>query len=301
MSSNLTAKCLFVTILGKPNAGKSSLLNAIIGQKLAIVSSKPQTTRNKIVGILTDDNVQLVFIDTPGLHVPNTHLGKYMIGEAEKSISDVDVCIHVIEAGKEISSIDEKLINKFSADKVPVILVINKVDLLKDKTIIMEQIKNMMNHYSYEAIVPLSAKTHSGVDRLVSEMKKLSIPSIHFFPDDQFTDQTERELVAEIVREKILRLVDKEIPHGVAVITESMKKGNNGVIDVNCTIYCERESHKGIIIGKYGNMLKRIGTYSRQNIELLLGKKVNLKLWVKVKEDWRNRDNILKNLGYHSE
>ena len=301
LKSDLTTKSLFITIVGNPNVGKSSLLNAIIGQKLAIVSHKPQTTRNKILGIFTDENIQLVFTDTPGIHVPNTHLGKYMVEEAEKSITGVDACIHVIEAGKPISDIDEKLINKFKNSKIPVVLVINKIDLLSDKTIIANQIEKMMNLFDYNAIIPISAKTNNGVDRLVSEIKKLSLPSIHFYPSDEFTDQPERALISEIVREKILRVVDKEIPHGIAVVTEKVKERNSTITDVSCVIYCERESHKGIVIGKNGDMLKRIGSYARQDIENLLDKKVNLKLWVKVKEGWRNRDNILKNLGYHSE
>ncbi len=296
--NNIETKALFIAIVGEPNVGKSSILNMLLNQKISIVSPKPQTTRNKITGILTRENTQIVFTDTPGIHIPRTHLGNYMVDEINDSVSGVDACMHVVEAGKEITKLDKKLIDNFIKLKVPVLLVINKIDLISDKSLIMDQIKLFNDIFKYNATIPISARNQDGKDGLLNEMEKLAVPSVHFFPEDLVTDQPERTMVAEIVREKTLRLLDKEIPHGIAVFTEKMKSRNDSITDIECIIYCEKDSHKGIIIGKNGQMLKRIGSYARQNIEEMLDKKVNLQLWVKVKEDWRNRDNILKSLGY---
>lgn len=295
-------KTAFIAIVGKPNVGKSSLLNTILGKKLSIVSSKPQTTRNRIIGILTKNNVQLVFIDTPGMHIPKTNLGKYMIKSINESISSVDACLMVVEAGAKLKNEELKFIEKFKQSNIKTILAINKIDLLKDKTILMEQIKSFSFLYNFDAIVPISAITRDGIESLILELNELAVESELFFGEDEITDQPERVIVSEIIREKALRFIDKEIPHGIAVFVEGMKEGilrdSSPFLDINATIYCERESHKGIIIGKHGNMLKKIGTCARQDMESFFECKVNLNLWVKVKEDWRNRESILRSLGY---
>ncbi len=295
-------KAAFVAIIGKPNVGKSSLLNTMLGKKLSIVSNKPQTTRNRIIGILTKNNVQLVFIDTPGMHIPKTNLGKYMVKSINESISSVDACLLVVEAGAKFKDEELKFIERFKQSNIKTILAINKIDLLKNKTVLMEQIKSFSSLYSFDAIVPISALTGDGIESLILELNKLAVESELFFGEDELTDQPERIIVSEIIREKALRLIDKEIPHGIAVFVEGMKEGltkdSRPIIYIDATIYCERESHKGIIIGKCGNMLKKIGTYARQDMESFFECKINLNLWVKVKEDWRNRESILRSLGY---
>lgn len=293
-------KTEFIAIVGKPNVGKSSLLNRILGQKVSIVSKKPQTTRTRIMGVYTQDEVQLVFIDTPGLHKPRTNLGEYMVKSVKDSISGVDTCLLVVNAGEKILPSDLEFIDKFKCSNIPAVLAINKIDLVTDKTFIIEQIKEYSKMFSFEAVVPLSAKTGDGVSELVDELKKLAVPSEHFFDKDALTDQPERIVAAEIIREKILRLTDKEIPHGTAVVVERMKdrKNKSEITDIDAVIYCEKNSHKGIIIGKNGSMLKKIGTYARKDMESFFSCKINLNIWVKVKEDWRNRESILRSLGY---
>lgn len=293
-------KTEFIAIVGKPNVGKSSLLNRILGQKVSIVSKKPQTTRTRIMGVYTQDEVQLVFIDTPGLHKPRTNLGEYMVKSVKDSISGVDTCLLVVNAGEKILPSDLEFIDKFKCSNIPAVLAINKIDLVTDKTFIIEQIKEYSKMFSFEAVVPLSAKTGDGVSELVDELKKLVVPSEHFFDKDALTDQPERIVAAEIIREKILRLTDKEIPHGTAVVVERMKdrKNKSEITDIDAVIYCEKNSHKGIIIGKNGSMLKKIGTYARKDMESFFSCKINLNIWVKVKEDWRNRESILRSLGY---
>lgn len=293
-------KTEFIAIVGKPNVGKSSLLNRILGQKVSIVSKKPQTTRTRIMGVYTQDEVQLVFIDTPGLHKPRTNLGEYMVKSVKDSISGVDTCLLVVNAGEKVLSSDLEFIDKFKCSNIPAVLAINKIDLVTDKTFIIEQIKEYSKMFSFEAVVPLSAKTGDGVSELVDELKKLAVPSEHFFDKDALTDQPERIVAAEIIREKILRLTDKEIPHGTAVVVERMKdrKNKSEITDIDAVIYCEKNSHKGIIIGKNGSMLKKIGTYARKDMESFFSCKINLNIWVKVKEDWRNRESILRSLGY---
>lgn len=297
---NNTSKTAFIAIVGKANVGKSSILNRLIGSKIAIVSSKPQTTRTRIMGVLTtEDNVQLVFTDTPGFHKPKNKLGEKMVQAVSDSISGVDSCLFVVDANDEkLNTAELELIKKFRTEKMTVVLAINKIDMLKDKTELMKKLAELSALYDFKAIVPVSAQSGDGLDALLDELKALSVESIHFFPDDTLTDQPERVLVAEIIREKMLRLLDKEIPHGTAVAIERMRERDDGsIMDVEATIYCERESHKGIIIGKGGQMLKKISTYARQDIESFFDIKVNLQCWVKVKEDWRNREGIIHNFG----
>jgi len=288
----------FVAIVGRPNVGKSTLLNAVLGEKLAIVSAKPQTTRNKITGVLTEGEMQLVFLDTPGMHKPRTRLGEHMVKTVKESIVDVDVAILVIEAKQQENPAEIELLQKLAG--VPVILAINKIDLLEDKAALLNIITHWSRLFNFTAVVPISAQKMDGVSNLVAEIKKLIPEGPQYYPDDIFTTDTERAVVAEIIREKLLNLLEEEIPHGTAVSIEKMHERENGeMIDIEATIYCEKESHKGMIIGKGGSMLKKAGILSRTDIERLLDCHVNLKLWVKVKDDWRNREGILKTLGYN--
>lgn len=295
---NTNDKSAFVAIVGRPNVGKSSILNRLLGQKIAIVSSKPQTTRNRITGVLTDCEYQLVFFDTPGMHKPKNSLGKYMVRSVNESVGGVDCCMLVVEAGKEPGNTEIALIEKFKALEMPAILAINKIDMLREKDALMKQILDYTKLYNFEAVVPVSAQDGSGMSELLDELKKQSSEGGHYFDDDTLTDQPERVIVAEIIREKILRLCDKEIPHGTAVVIEKMKTRDNGILDIDATIFCERDTHKRIIIGKSGAMLKKISTFARQDIENFFDCKVFLQTWVKVKEDWRNRAQILQNFGY---
>lgn len=291
-------KTAFIAIVGCPNVGKSSILNKLLGTKIAIVSSKPQTTRTKIMGVLTEGETQLVFTDTPGYHKPHNKLGEKMNQAVGDSIGGVDACLFVVESKGDIKKGEYELIEKFKKLKVPVILAINKIDMIKDKEELLERIVELNKLFDFEAIVPVCASTGEHIDELVDEMKKLAFDSPHFFPDDILTDQPERVLAAEIIREKILRLMDKEVPHGVAVSIEKMReRDNQDILDIEAIIYCERESHKGMVIGKKGAMLKKISTYARQDLENFFGIKVNLQTWVKVKEDWRNREGLIHNFG----
>lgn len=295
---NTNDKSAFVAIVGRPNVGKSSILNRLLGQKIAIVSSKPQTTRNRITGVLTDGEYQLVFFDTPGMHKPKNSLGKYMVRSVNESVGGVDCCMLVVEAGKEPTNTELALIEKFKSLEMPAILAINKIDMLKEKDALMKQILDYTKLYNFDAVVPVSAQDGSGMDELLDELKKQSSEGGHYFDDDTLTDQPERVIAAEIIREKILRLCDKEIPHGTAVVIEKMKTRDNGILDIDATIFCERDTHKRIIIGKNGTMLKKISTFARQDIENFFDCKVFLQTWVKVKEDWRNSAQILQNFGF---
>lgn len=291
-------KTAFIAIVGCPNVGKSSILNKIMGTKIAIVSSKPQTTRTKIMGVLTEGDIQLVFTDTPGYHKPHNKLGEKMNQAVGDSIGGVDACLFVVESKGDIKKGEYELLEKFKNLKVPVILAINKIDMIKDKEELLERIVQLNSLFDFEAIVPVCASTGEHIDELVDEMKKLAFDSPHFFPDDTLTDQPERVLASEIIREKILRLMDKEVPHGIAVSIEKMReRDNQEILDIEAIIYCERESHKGMLIGKKGSMLKKISTYARQDLESFFGIKVNLQTWVKVKEDWRNREGLIHNFG----
>ena len=291
-------KTAFIAIVGKPNVGKSSILNKVLGQKIAIVSDKPQTTRTRIMGVLTRGETQLVFTDTPGFHKPKTKLGEKMIKAVGDSISGVDACLFVIEPAGELKESELELLQKIKKCGIPCILAINKIDTLAEKSELISRIAELSAMHSFTAVVPVSAVKNDGIDLLIGEMEALAFPSEHFFPEDTLTDQPERVLASEIIREKMLRLLDKEIPHGVAVSIEKMReRSDRDLMDVEAIIYCERESHKGIIIGKKGATLKRISTYARQDMEKFFSCQVNLQCWVKVKEDWRNREGLIHNFG----
>ena len=292
-------KTAFIAIVGCPNVGKSSLLNKILGQKIAIVSDKPQTTRTKIMGVWTEGGaVQLVFTDTPGYHKPHNKLGEKMVQAVGDSIGGVDACLFVVEPKGELRPAELELIEKFKKSKMPVILAINKIDMYKEKEFLLTRITELMKYYDFDAVVPISAAKGDGIDGLMSELKKLAEPSPLYFSEDTLTDQPERVITAEIIREKLLRLLDKEIPHGIAVSVEKMReREDKDILDIEAVIYCEKESHKGIVIGKKGAMLKRVSTYARQDLENFFQIKVNLQTWVKVKEDWRNREGLIHNFG----
>ncbi len=291
-------KTAFIAIVGCPNVGKSSILNRMLGQKIAIVSDKPQTTRTRIMGVLTKGEIQLVFTDTPGFHRPHNKLGEKMVKAVTDSISGVDACMLVVEPEGELRPAEKELIEKFKKEKMPAVLVINKIDTVPVKTDLMKRILDMSSLYDFEAVVPVSALQNDGVDTLIDELSALAFESEHFFPDDTLTDQPERVIASEIIREKMLRLLEREIPHGIAVSIEKMhERPDKDLMDVEAVIYCEKESHKGIIIGKKGAMLKKISTYARQDMERFFNCKINLQCWVKVKEGWRNREGLIHNFG----
>ncbi len=291
-------KTAFIAIVGRPNVGKSSILNNLLGQKVAIVSSKPQTTRTKIMGVLTEGDVQLVFTDTPGFHKPKTKLGEKMIKAVDDSIGGVDSCLFVTESKGEIREAELDLLKKLKSERIPVVLAINKIDMLSDKQDLMARIVELTRLFDFEAVVPVCARDGDGMNELKDELFKLAAESEFFFPEDTLTDQPERVLAAEMIREKLLHKLSDEIPHGIAVSIERMReREDKPIIDIEATIYCERESHKGIVIGKKGAMLKEISTNARHELEQFLDCKVNLQCWVKVKEDWRNREGLIHNFG----
>lgn len=288
----------FVAIIGRPNVGKSTLLNAILGEKIAIVSPKPQTTRNRITGVYTKEDVQLVFLDTPGWHQPKTKLGSYMTKAVDATLTDVDAVVLVIEPREEPRPAEIELLGKLGK-QAPVVLVINKIDTLTDKSVLMGVIDHWSELHEFAAVVPISAAKQDGVDTLLAELVPMMPEGPQYYPGDIVTAEPERVVVAEIIREKLLTLLSAEIPHGIAVSIERMHERETGdLIDIDAIIYCERESHTGIIVGKGGSMLKKVGTQARADIESLLGCHVGLHLWVKVKENWRNREGILRTLGY---
>ena len=298
----INTKSAFIAIVGKPNVGKSSLLNKLLGEKIAIVSNKPQTTRTRITGVLTQNETQFVFIDTPGIHKPKTKLSQHMIKGINQSVSDVDAAIMVVEPfGKPLET-ELELIESFKKLNMPAILVINKIDLIENKEDLLERISLFSSLYNFDAIIPISILQDDGCDLVLKEIYNYAVESVHFFPDDTLTDQPERVIVSEIIREKILSCMQQEIPHGTAVGIESMKERKGGrLMDIDATIYCERDSHKGMIIGKQGSMLKKIASMARQDIEAFLDIKVNLQCFVKVKEDWRNKEGLIKNFGLSSQ
>lgn len=290
----------FVSLLGKTNVGKSTLLNAIIGENIAITTARPQTTRKTIKGIVNRPNSQIIFTDTPGIHKPQNKFGRFMIETAYEAIGDVDIVLFLINAtDKEIGKAEELMLQKLEEKKKKVILVINKIDLVQKENL-LELIKEYRSAYNFSAIVPISALKKKEIDILINEIEKELPAGPAYYDKEEYTDQTERQLVEEIVREKCLKLLQDEIPHGIYVKVEKMKKrktkNGENIYDIELVIYCIRESHKGIIIGKNGAMLKKIGQYSRQKIEAILGMKVNMKMWVKVQEDWQDKDNIIKNI-----
>jgi GTP-binding protein Era len=288
----------FISVVGRPNVGKSTLLNNVMGEKLLITSDKPQTTRNAIRCIYTDDEAQMVFIDTPGMHRPKNKLGDYMQKAAENTVSDVDLVLYLVEPETKIGPGDQFILDKLEALGTPVILIMNKIDRLP-KEELLGAIKLYEDYDFLKAIIPVSALKGDGVDVLVTEIKKALQPGPQFFPEDMIIDQSERFIVAELIREKALNLLKDEVPHGVAVEVTSMKpRKNKDLIDIEATIFCERKTHKGIIIGKGGSMLTKIGSQARRNIEFFLKTQVNLQLWVKVRADWREKNFDLKDLGY---
>ncbi len=290
-------KSAYIAIVGRPNVGKSTILNKLIGEKIAIVSKKPQTTRTRIMGVLTEGEDQLVFLDTPGLLKPRNSLGDYMVRSVTAAIEGVDSCLLVVQAGAPLSKADEELIGRFKKGHVPAVLAINKIDLLGDKTKLMEQIAEYSGLYSFEAVVPVSAEKGDGMEALLEELRGLTLPGGWLFPEDTLTDQTEPVLAAELVREKVLRLLEQEVPHGVAAVTEHMQEKGE-LLEIHVTLYCEKPNHKGILIGKGGDMLRRIGSAARKDLEEFFGCRVNLQLWVKVKEDWRQRPETLQGMGF---
>ncbi len=289
----------FIAIVGKPNVGKSSLMNAVMGEKIAIVSDKPQTTRTRITGVLTEDAYQYVFLDTPGFHKPRTKLSEHMIDTVKESMSDVDVILFMAEAqGEEVTTAEKQLLENVRQDGAPAILVLNKIDLLSDKASLMKRIEQFSALFPFSAVVPVSVSEHDGLDRLMAEVRKYAVEGVHFFPDDTLTDQPEKVIAAEIIREKLLNNLQQEIPHGTAVVIEKMRERENAdILDIEAEIFCEKDSHKGIIIGKGGSMLKKIASESRKEIENFLGVHVNLQCWVKVRNDWRNNERFMKNFG----
>lgn len=288
----------FVSLIGRPNVGKSTLMNCLIGEKIAITSSKPQTTRNKITSILTKEDFQCVFLDTPGIHKPKHKLGEFMVRSAENTFNEVDLVLMLIEPTEKIVEMDQYVIDRLENVKTPVVLVINKIDTIEREKL-LQVIEQYRKLYNFAEVVPISAMKGSNTDELMQVIKKYLPEGPQYFPGDMITDQPERQIAAEIIREKALYMLQEEIPHGIAVEIMSMKKRQDqNMVDIEATIYCEKDSHKGIIIGKQGSMLKKIGSHARRDMERLLGSSIYLQIWVKVKKDWRDSDFLLKNFGY---
>lgn len=288
----------FVSLIGRPNVGKSTLMNLLIGEKISIISSKPQTTRNKIQTILTTDSMQVIFVDTPGIHKSTSKLGEYMVKSAETSLNDVDIVLYLIEPYEKIKDSDKAILERLQKVNTPVFLVINKIDTV-EKPELLKVIENYSKEYNFAEIIPLSALKGKNQETLLNNIEKYLPEGPKYFPEDMITDQPEKQIVSEIIREKALYLLQDEIPHGIAVEITSMKhRKDKDIMDIEATIYCERDSHKGIIIGKQGSMLKKIGSNARRDIQRFLGSHINLQIWIKVKKDWRDSDFLLKNFGY---
>ncbi len=295
----MSTKNAMITVCGRPNVGKSSLTNALVGEKVAIVSSKPQTTRNRICGVVNRGDTQFVLLDTPGLHKARNRLGDYMVKVVQESVADVDAVMLLVEPIANIGAPEQALIDRISKEKIPAILVINKIDTVANKEDLLAIIATYSAAYEFDAIVPISAMRHDGLEELMNVLEKYAQVGPQLFPDGQTTDQPERQVVAEILREKLLRNLDKEVPHGTAIEVTRFIERDDGVIEMDATIFCEKSSHKGIIIGKGGEMLKRISTHAREDIERFMGTKVFLQTWVKVKENWRDNLNYVRNFGYN--
>ena len=293
----MISKTAMITICGRPNVGKSTLTNALVGEKIAIVSNKPQTTRNRISAVVNRGDTQFVIIDTPGFHKPRTRLGDYMVNVVKESVVDVDAVMLLVEPIANIGRQEEELIARIKETGVPAILVINKIDTV-EKTELLEVMALYSAAHDFDAIIPMSAKNGEGIDELLAELEKYAQEGPQLFPDDMICDQPEKQICAELVREKLLLCIDKEIPHGTAVEVTRFSERENGIIDLDVTIYCEKASHKGIIIGKQGAMLKKIGELARADIEAFMGTKVFLQTWVKVKENWRDSTAQLRNFGF---
>lgn len=297
-------KNVFVTIIGRPNAGKSSLLNALIGEKIAAVSAKPQTTRTKITGVLTKDEIQYVFMDTPGMHKSKNKLSEHMINAVNESVSDAEIITLVVDCAKKPSEVEKVLTNNVKSSKSKVILALNKIDLLENKDELIKRIAEYSDIYDFDEVIPISALNGDGLDILLKIYTDSAVEGPHYFPDDMLTDQPEKVVMAEIIREKALNNLNEEIPHGIAVTIESLKERDNRqgetILDIETIIFCEKESHKGIVIGKKGSMLRKIGEQARVELEDFFQIKVNLQCWVKVKEGWRNREGLIRNFGLSS-
>lgn len=296
----MAEKSGMITIAGRPNVGKSTLINRLVGEKIAIVSNKPQTTRNRICGIVNRGDCQFVFVDTPGFHRPRTKLGDYMVNVTRQSVSQVDAVLLMVEPIAHVGAQEAELLGQLKQGGEPVILVINKIDTVEKDTL-LAVIAAYAQETEFAAVVPISAKSGDGVEDLLAECSRFAQPGPHLFPDDVTTDQPERQVMAEIVREKLLWCLEREVPHGTAVEVNRFSERDSGVIDLDVTIYCEKASHKGIIIGKGGGMLKKISTMARVDCEKFMGTKVYLQTWVKVKENWRDSNFLIRNFGYRDE
>ena len=293
----MSTKSAMITIAGRPNVGKSTLTNALVGEKIAIVSNKPQTTRNRICAIVNRKDCQLVFIDTPGFHRPRTKLGDYMVNVVKESVADVDAVILIVEPIANVGEQEKALIEQIRATGAPAILVINKIDTV-EKEALLPVIAAYQRELDFAAVIPVSAKWHDGVAELLTVCEQFAAPGPQLFPDDMVTDMPEKQIMAEIIREKLLWNLDREIPHGTAVEITKFSERDNGIIDIDATIYCEKQRHKGIIIGRHGDMLKKISTAARADCERFMGTKVYLQTWVRVKENWRDSDFLISNFGY---
>lgn len=294
---NKKFKSGFVAVIGRPNVGKSTLINSLIGQKIAIMSDKPQTTRNRIMCVLTTDNEQVIFLDTPGIHKPLHKLGEYMVKAAEGTLQEVDAILFVVDVTEDLGGGERYIMERLQATKKPVILIVNKLDLI-DRQSVLPVIEKYTKAYPFAGVVPISAKEKLNLDSLLAELNKYLPEGPQYYPADTVTDQPERLIAAEMIREKVLHLTRDEVPHAIAVEVEEMKAQPNGKVDIRATIYVERESQKGIVIGKQGSLLKKIKTMARRDIETMLGSKIKLDLWVKVKKDWRDRSNVLREFGF---
>ena len=301
MKMQQNTKNSFVTIVGRPNVGKSSLLNALVGEKIAAVSNKPQTTRTKITGVITKGDTQYVFMDTPGMHKAKNKLSEHMIEAINESAADVDIIMLVVDVTKKLNDTEKSLAVNSGGKNAKKILIINKIDLVEDKESLIEKIAEYSSIAAFDDVIPISVKENDGLDIVMQTLDKYAVSGPHYFPDDMLTDQPEKVIMAEIIREKALNNLNEEIPHGIAVTIESLderdSKNGDAILDIEATVFCERESHKRIVIGKGGNMLKKIGSDAREEIEEFFEIKVNLKLWVKVKEGWRNREGMIRNFG----